>query len=107
MPEIITRADAIAKGLKRYFTGLPCKRGHVCERVVSTKTCVECKRAAERFENMTPKQIEKRLARERVANMTPERHKKALERRRSPKTLVRKRVAADNPLANPHLGTPN
>lgn len=26
----------------RYFTGKPCKRGHVAERYVSTRTCVEC-----------------------------------------------------------------
>lgn len=44
--EIIGRADALARGLKRYFTGKPCKRGHVAERLTSDKTCLEC--AAER-----------------------------------------------------------
>lgn len=29
-------------GLKRYFTGKPCPRGHVAERFVSTKACVVC-----------------------------------------------------------------
>jgi hypothetical protein len=44
--QIISRAEAKAKGLKRYFTGKPCKHGHVAERQVSNATCVECERAA-------------------------------------------------------------
>lgn len=31
--EIISVADAGAAGLKRYFTGRPCKNGHVSERL--------------------------------------------------------------------------
>lgn len=42
--EIISRADARAQGLKRYFTGMPCKHGHVTERLTSNLTCVECGR---------------------------------------------------------------
>ncbi|QJB21821.1 glycolate dehydrogenase [Xanthomonas phage FoX2] len=38
------RREAIALGLKRYFTGKPCKRGHVAERQVSNFTCMECER---------------------------------------------------------------
>ncbi len=41
-PAIISREDAGAAGLKRYFTGELCGRGHVCERLVSTRVCVEC-----------------------------------------------------------------
>jgi len=41
-PTVICRADAKAAGLKRYFTGEPCKRGHVAERGVNHKHCVEC-----------------------------------------------------------------
>jgi hypothetical protein len=42
MPKIITRAEAKALGLKRFFTGKPCKRGHVAERQVGNASCVEC-----------------------------------------------------------------
>ena len=43
--EIISRQEAVAKGLKRFFTGVPCKHGHVCERYVGTSLeCVECNR---------------------------------------------------------------
>ncbi len=44
--EIISRADAKARGLKRYFTGNPCKRGHVAERRVSGQICIDCAKVA-------------------------------------------------------------
>lgn len=41
--DLISRAAAKAAGLKRYFTGLPCKKaGHVCERYVVKYACTEC-----------------------------------------------------------------
>lgn len=43
MPTLITRNEAYAQGLTRYFTGQACRvRGHVCERYVSTGGCLEC-----------------------------------------------------------------
>jgi hypothetical protein len=42
-PNIIGRDEARALGLKRFFTGRPCKRGHVAERGVSGGKCVECR----------------------------------------------------------------
>lgn len=44
-PPIITRAQAKAAGLKRYFSGEPCVNGHVAERNVSDKHCMACNRA--------------------------------------------------------------
>lgn len=43
---IISRADARAARprLKRYFTGEPCKRGHVVEWQLSSHQCMECGR---------------------------------------------------------------
>ena len=42
--EIITRKEAKAKGLKHYFTGKPCIRGHLEKRPTSSSTCVACNR---------------------------------------------------------------
>jgi len=39
---IITRTQAKAQGLKRYYTGKTCRAGHVAERYVATASCVEC-----------------------------------------------------------------
>ena len=48
MPRKITRQAAKARGLTRYYTGKPCKRGHVVERRVSTRDCMACKRETDR-----------------------------------------------------------
>ena len=39
---IITRDEAIAKGLTRYFTGKPCQKGHIAERSVTNFNCIIC-----------------------------------------------------------------
>lgn len=39
---IVTRPAAFAAGAKRYFTGKPCRKGHVAQRYVSTWSCVIC-----------------------------------------------------------------
>lgn len=41
---IISRAEAKAAASKRYFTGKPCKHGHVSERVTVNGACTECDR---------------------------------------------------------------
>jgi 5-methylcytosine-specific restriction endonuclease McrA len=40
--ELINRKTAMAKGLKRYFTGEACNHGHVAERLVSDRSCIPC-----------------------------------------------------------------
>ena len=42
--KIILRKDAKAQGLSRYFTGKPCKIGHIAERYI-TGECIVCKLA--------------------------------------------------------------
>lgn len=41
----LTRSEAKAQGLTRYFTGKPCKHGHVEERIVSSGACMACHKA--------------------------------------------------------------
>jgi len=36
------REEALSLGKKTYFTGKPCKRGHIAERRVSTWVCLQC-----------------------------------------------------------------
>lgn len=40
--EQISRQEAIDKGLARYFTGKPCKNGHVSERWTLSCGCIAC-----------------------------------------------------------------
>ena len=42
--EIITRAQARELGLKKYYNGVPCKHGHICERETRWAKCYECKK---------------------------------------------------------------
>src|SRR5206468_11889795 len=37
-----SRQDAQDRGLDRFFTGVPCKHGHLAARYVSTTNCVAC-----------------------------------------------------------------
>lgn len=54
---IVSRKEARALGLKRYFTGKPCPHGHTAERFTSKSTCCECvkKFSAERYERKPPR----------------------------------------------------
>jgi 5-methylcytosine-specific restriction endonuclease McrA len=40
--EIISREEARAQGLKRYFSGEPCRNDHLAERYVCDTRCVKC-----------------------------------------------------------------
>jgi hypothetical protein len=42
--KIVTRQEALLKGLPKYFTGSPCKRGHTATRWTLTSNCDDCVR---------------------------------------------------------------
>jgi hypothetical protein len=52
--KIITRKEALAQGLKRYFTGKPCKWGHVAERNTDSD-CITCRKAYQKAYDQTEK----------------------------------------------------
>lgn len=58
---IISRKDAIAAGLRRFYTGAPCKKGHYSERRVSRGSrCIECERiwkAAHHISHAEPNRV--------------------------------------------------
>lgn len=39
---VISRSEAKSQGIKKYFTGKPCKFGHISHRYVSSFQCFEC-----------------------------------------------------------------
>jgi 5-methylcytosine-specific restriction endonuclease McrA len=47
--EIISRSEAKARGLTRYFTGKPCKRGHIAGRRVANYGCEICVNLEEKY----------------------------------------------------------
>jgi hypothetical protein len=40
--QLVSYKEAVAKGLSKYFTGKPCKKGHIAERRVSGRCCSLC-----------------------------------------------------------------
>lgn len=49
----MTRAEALSKGLVKYWTGNPCKNGHVAQRYVKGGACEHCVRGYQRDRNRT------------------------------------------------------
>jgi 5-methylcytosine-specific restriction endonuclease McrA len=63
---IISRSEAKAAGLKRYFTGEACHAGHVAERCVSDCKCVECSRLKSRDPDYRERRKEYKAAHQRA-----------------------------------------
>lgn len=74
--EIILLQQARDLGRTRYFTGVPCNRGHIDERLVSSRSCVVCTRnkiAKYRVDNRESLLIRKRKAQKEYRNKHPDR----------------------------------
>ena len=71
-PPYVSRSDAMRQGLKRYFTGIPCSRGHVSERYTSSAKCVECDR---RWGQENPEKVREKNRRWRQENPVKVREK--------------------------------
>ena len=81
MPEIVSRKEAIARGLKRYFTGEPCKHGHTVERRVSGGDCVVCKIERQKSEKyMEKRRVCARRSYKRNPEKWADRYRKSYEK---------------------------
>tara|TARA_R110000782_G_C14715834_1_gene403672 strand:- start:6 stop:872 length:867 start_codon:yes stop_codon:yes gene_type:complete len=81
--QIITRKEAREKGLSRYFTGKPCKHGHVAERYVShNRPCVVCvwENRYQRVDPDSPRGIAKAAGAVRYMDNKPCKHGHITER---------------------------
>ncbi len=79
------RATAKKAGLKHYFTGKPCLRGHVAERLVSTRNCLECKAIVDKqrdFKRLVEYQRKSRLRDpEKARQRNRQKHERHKEKR--------------------------
>ncbi len=64
--EIISRAEALSRGLIRFFTGRPCIRGHLSERNVVNRSCIACEVEGHRARRS--RDVEAHLQRHRQAH---------------------------------------
>lgn len=91
---IVTMTEAKRLGSKRYFTGKKCKRGHLSERLVSTRQCLACmpqhhkrwykSRSAEKIDEYNKKQKQRRdSSPERYRNYAKTNYQKHKEKRKA------------------------
>lgn len=88
----MTRNEAKTQGFKRYFPGVPCKKGHLVERYVCDNKCVECARLAllDRYANNREKELlRSKEYRTKNADLVNERNRVALreKRKNSPEVM--------------------
>lgn len=96
----ISRQEALQIGLKHYFTGKPCKHGHISKRFSSNRVCVQCHAA----ESIVFNEIRREggyFERYRKANVTKEKQnqwarkhrernrKRSRQRHRSRRQMIR------------------
>lgn len=76
MTPICTRKQSIALGLPNYFTGLPCKNGHIAERNCRKCECLECKAVqSKQWDKSNPELVSRRRKSYRV------KHSKTIKQR--------------------------
>ena len=87
-------ANARASGAKRYFTGLPCKYGHVAERLAVNSLCVDCMEMRRKANMHWFREHDKKR------QQTPERHaEKAANERKNRKKPHRQAARAAERMA--------
>lgn len=95
--DIISHKCAKEQGLLRFFTGVPCKNGHIAERNVKNRGCLQChserSAAAQRVKYATDKTFrEHRKQYQRVYRVErPEDYKQMLKRRNTPEFMEKQR----------------
>lgn len=68
--EIISRSEALRKGLSHYFTGKPCKHGHISQRTIPNGDCLKCRAIRyDEWSQANPNDLAIRLKRWKKANV--------------------------------------
>ena len=78
--QLIDRGEARLLGLLRYFTGKPCVRGHVAERIVSTRACLGCVKQRSLDRRAADPEGERTKERARCRRRDPEHERKKRKR---------------------------
>lgn len=84
--KIVTRQEAMDLGLKTYFTGKPCIRGHVSEWLVTGRYCIPCKRELDK-----KYRIENKEANAKIGKIRRDKNKESI-------LLQHKKYRINNPM---------
>lgn len=75
---LITKNEALEKGLIYYFTGKPCKHGHISERLVKGGSCRICKNNhAEKYRKENALQVKESIKRSQKKNYSTEKRRES------------------------------
>lgn len=78
---IITRQEAIAQGRTRYYTGKPCKHGHLAERHIGG-SCSECQRIYQKAYSQTEQRKESNRKKQQRQQQTEKCRARDLQRQK-------------------------
>ena len=85
-----TRAEAKAIGATHYFTGKPCKHGHITPRLVKG-TCIECRKVEWSVENERRKTLPKSEASKEAGRRYYEKNKELVKAKANIRDLEKRR----------------
>lgn len=94
---LLSKEDARSQGLKWYFTGQPCLRGHVAPRQVSNGRCRTCHQTSKALPENKRRDKQTRQS-NRTAERREQERRKALERRRANPEKYRERDRRRDPV---------
>ena len=94
-----TRAEAKAIGASHYFTGEPCKHGHIAPRLVKG-TCVECRKVEWQAQNERRKELPKSDAAKAAGRRYYERNKDLVKAKAKLRDIDKQREAKRRWIAN-------
>ena len=90
--KIVSRQQAIEQKLARYFTGEPCKHGHIAEKLLSNRTCIECLLIKKRMRGQRPdvkkanlKRLKEKDIKDPAGRLARTRKRQATKLQRTPK----------------------
>jgi len=63
--KITSRKEAINQGMRTYYTGMPCKNGHLSLRATSSSACRECQKAYNKKNLIKINEIKRKKDREK------------------------------------------
>jgi Recombination endonuclease VII len=113
--ELVTMANAKRQGDTRYFTGKPCRSGHIAERLVSNRSCSVClqdklnRRRTPEAKRIALDQLKRRIARDptlrdHINKLQRDNHARRAKRKHKLRVQMAGRQRPDNCEAcgNPH-----